>query len=505
MATVLSVAGVTISANGGNTGDLLFQINAATSGFGPGQIVTVGGTDSVIPAAPTVGGPFELVIEPDYTGSLAIPSGYAFVINAATADTNPISGGDATTAIVATGDINYAGGAGTVVGIGGSGSITDEANGASIAINGAYSVVANGNGDVIGIDGSAGDRLTVNGSGDVINIGGGGPSSAAAGAAGAFETVSITSASTSDVVNIGPGSSSSHIFVAAAALINQAGGSTTIVTQAGGTVTLASAGGSDFVYDTQGGSLIQAAPTDVFVNVGATASTVEAAAGGADTIFALSSVDYTDKLGTANTLTFVGGAGAVTVSAAAVESVYGGTGGGSYSIGATSFQFVSGGGADTLTGGPGATSVFAYGGSNENLTVSQMVSSPGNTFFTLGNNETINAMNAAGHNTWDIVDPFSGDTSLVGSNVGNDQFVVFMDVAPGAGTTAPTHTVDISNWLSSDTMFINNVGAANGALNEADVNAVNQFVAGGSGSTLTLSDGTVINFTGAKPTTIGHT
>jgi len=504
MATVLSVAGVTITGNGGTTGDLLQQIINAQAGL---TVVTVGGAATSLPAPPVGSGPFELVIEPDYTGALAIPAGYKFVINGATADSNQISGGDSSTAIVggSSQPLNYFGAAGTVLGVGGTGTIDDTANGALIGVDGAYSVTAIGNADTIGVDGG-GVKVTLSGSGDIINIGGGSaPAGADAPGGSSIDTVSITSGSTSDVVNVGTGTSFSHIFLSAAGTVNQAGGATTVVTEAGGSVTLNATGGSDLVFDGAGGAVVNGGPSNVFANaIGVSSATFNAASGGADTIFAQSAVDYTNKLGTASSLLFIGGAGAVTVSAAAQETVFGGAGGGSYSIGATNFLFVSNiGGADTLTGGPGATSVTAFGGSNESLTVSQMVSSPGNTFIAAGDQDSINAMFAGGGNSFedDNQGGLAGNTTLVGSNVGHDTFSVYID----SSTTVAAHTVDIGNWQSTDQIFVINLDpAAGGALDQQDLTAVNNFLAGGSGSAITLSDGTTINFTDAKPTNIGH-
>jgi len=197
----------------------------------------------------------------------------------------------------------------------------------------------------------------------------------------------------------------------------------------------------------------------------------------------------------------------VTVSAAAAETVFGGKGGGSYSVGATSFEFFGGGGADSIVGGAGASSVLAFGMTNEHLTINQAASTPGNTFVSFGNNDTIDATNAAGGNTWQIVNQtlpaaaggtFTGDSTLVGSNAGSDTFVVYID-----GSTPPAHTVTIENWQASDVLFISNLANASQALGASDVAAVNAFQQGGS-SSLTLSDGTTIDFQGAKPTTIAH-
>ena len=94
---------------------------------------------------------------------------------------------------------------------------------------------------------------------------------------------------------------------------------------------------------------------------------------------------------------------------------------------------------------------------------------------------------------------FTGDSTLMGSTAGNDLFVVYID-----GSSPPAHTVTIENWQASDTMFLSNLASPSQALGTADAAAVKAFEAG-SGSSLTLSDGTTIDFVGNKPTNIAHT
>jgi hypothetical protein len=506
------VGSVTITANGGQTGDLLAKIVAASASY---TVVTVGAGATSLPS-PTGTGPFELVIDPGDTGTMSIPSGYALVVNGATGDTHPITGGDATTAIVGgdTQPLDYSGPAGTVLGAGGGGTITDTSNAALMAFLGNVSVTADGNGDTIGVDGGN-STFDLVGSGEVINTGGGAPSvasgaAAAAAAVTSTQTFDINATSTGDVMNIASGASD-LIFAVAPFTINQSGGSSTVVTGAGGHVTLNGTGGSEVVFDHDGSNLINAGPSTEYVTaIDVAASTYNAAAGGADTIFASSAIDYSSAAGTANSLFFLGGAGAVTVSAAAAETVFGGAGGGSYSIGATSFSFFGGGGADTLTGATGAASVLAFGDTNENLTIDQAAGTKGNTLIPFGNNDSINASLAAGGNTWQVVNQtlpsgiggtFTGNSTLVGSTAGSDLFVVYID--PAASSLPPAHTIDIANWQSSDNLFLSDLGNSNQSLDATDLSAVNAFDAG-TAKTLTLSDGTTIDFTGARPNTIAH-
>ena len=506
--TVLSVGGVQITSTGGQTGALLKSINAAANGTDV-NVVPPGATS--LPAAPTTPGPHTLVVPASYTGPMSIPSGYTYVIYAGTA---PVTGGDGNTQIVGN-NLNYTGSAGVVVGTGTGGSVADNAPGALMSFFGNYSVSASGNNDTVKIDPGSPVQVTLTGSGSEVDLGAvGGAASASAAAAAAViatTTVDLTAPTTpgggADTVKAEVGTSN-LLYVKTATDIMATGGATTVVTGTGGVVTLNATGGSQLIFDHDGGNMINAGPATEYVTaVSVPASTFNAMAGGADTIFASSAIGYSNAGGTAASLFFLGGAGAVTVSAAAAETVFGGKGGGSYSVGATSFEFFGGGGADSISGGAGASSVLAFGSSNENLTITQAASTKGNTFVSFGNNDTINAANAAGGNTWQIVNQtlpaaaggtFTGDSTLMGSSAGSDTFVVYID-----GSAPPAHTITIENWQASDVLFISNLASASQSLGASDVAAVNAFQTGGS-SSLTLSDGTTIAFQGAKPTTIAH-
>jgi hypothetical protein len=509
-ATILSVGGVVVSSSGGQTGALLKSINAAAGGRTP---TTVLPNATSLPAAPTTGGVQTLVIPASYTGPLSIPSGYTYVIYGGT---SPVSGGDANTVLVGN-NLTYTGSAGSVVGAGTGGSVIDNTNGAVLSFFGAYSVSASGNNDTVKIDPGSPVQVKLTGSGSEVDLGAvGGAASASAAAAAAViatTTVELTAPTTpgggADTVKAEVGTSN-LLYVKTATDIIATGGATTVVTGTGGVVTLNATGGSQLIFDHPGGggNMINAGPATEYVTaVSVPASTFNAMAGGADTIFASSAIGYSNAGGTAASLFFLGGAGAVTVSAAAAETVFGGKGGGSYSVGATSFEFFGGGGADSISGGAGASSVLAFGSSNENLTITQAASTKGNTFVSFGNNDTINAANAAGGNTWQIVNQtlpaaaggtFTGNSTLMGSSAGGDTFVVYID-----GSAPPAHTITIENWQASDVLFISNLASASQSLGASDVAAVNAFQTGGS-SSLTLSDGTTIAFQGAKPTTIAH-
>ena len=507
--TVLSVGSVQITANGGQTGDLLAAIIKASQGA-----TTVASSSSpTLPAPPKGSGPFELVIGPNFTapsnGVISLPSGYEFVVYAGS---DTLSGGSSNSAIVGT-NMSYTGGADTVLGAGGAGNVVDAANDAIMAFSGAYTVTANGTGDTIGINAGSGVDLNADGAGDTFNLGGGASSTvslANTAATGTSTEATVNATGNDDTFNVAAGVSD-LLFLTASATVNAAAGSSTVVTGPDGHVTLNATSGNQLVFDNAGNNLINAGlSTEYVTGINVPASSYNASAGGADTIFASTAIDYSNVHGTANSLFFLGGAGAVTVSAAAAETVFGGAGGGSYSVGATSFDFIGGGGADTLTGGSGDASVFAWGGTNENLMIDQAAGTMGNTLISFGNNDSINASLAAGGNDWQIVNQtlpasaggtFTGDSTLVGSSAGNDLFVVYID--PTASSLPPAHTIDIANWQSSDTMFLSDLGNSSQALDAADASAVQAFD-GGTSHTLTLSDGTTIDFTGARPNTIAH-
>lgn len=511
MATVLSVGSVTVTANGGQTGDLLAAIMAASADY---TVVTVGAGASSLPAVPTTGaGPFELVIQPGYTGSLNIPTGYALVVDGATNDPNPITGGGSSTSIVGNGGqpLNYSGGAGVVLGAGGTGTVNDTANSATLAFSGDYSVTATGNNDTIGIGGGVVD-VTVSGSGEQLNFGGGAPSTgsgavAAATSVASVSTTEIAPGSTGDTANVGAGQSV-LLFDFEPFTLNQSGGSSTVVTgphgSAFGEVTLNATGGSALIFDNSSdslGNVINAGPSTEFVGApGSSATTYNASAGGADTIFALSAINYSNVGGTASSLFFSGGAGVATVSTAAAETVFSGAGGGTYSIGATTFDFAGGGSTDNLIGGAGAAKVLAFGASGETLNLTSPTG--GNTLIPFGNNDVMNASLAGGGNVWQIVNlvsggaaAFAGNTTLMGSTAGGDFFNVYVDEA--LAPTPAAHTIDIANWQSGDFLILNDLG--NGvSLTAADSSIVSAF-AGGTNHSFTLNDGTTVDFTNARP------
>jgi hypothetical protein len=208
--------------------------------------------------------------------------------------------------------------------------------------------------------------------------------------------------------------------------------------------------------------------------------------------------------------------GADMIAAGASAAIYGGAAGGTYTIGSTSFFF--GAGTDsaggTVTDTVTQTSLSAFGSnaimfsnSGESLTLTNALgamsvagTSRGDVLFAAGEDTTVNANNSAGGNillmdnqaagAGSLPSAITGDSTLIGGTAGNSQFVMFND-----NTTEQAHTVTIQDWVSSDTFVVSNVGGV-GAFLQADINAINAFNAGSSGTGFTLSDGTTVNFVG---------
>lgn len=509
-ATILSIGGVTVSTTGGLTGDLLQTVINTFAG-GTNTTTVMGGTDSPsIPGAPTQHAlPNVLVIPSDDTGTISIPAGYDYVIYSGTGS---LTGGDANTIIVGSG-INYTGTAGTVLGTGGTESVTDSTAGANFSFfTGSYSLNASGSGDTLNIDSGASGNVTITGDNITLNLGtpstaGGGASAAgalaaAAGAATVPLPNIITITGTNEVTNVT--GSDNLLFVTGTDMINASGGATTVVTGQGGTVTLNATGGTQVVFDNLqdiSGQIINGGMATEFVGApGAATSTFTSSAGGADTVFAVTSINYQGSA--AASTFFLGGDGAATVFAGTTATLFGGLGQSIYHEG-TGGAFFWGAdhaaatitGSDTVIGGAtGAVTMF--GNNSENTTISQGGTGSGNIYVAWGQADTINAANAHGGGAFIVVDQsiagvgnFSGDTTLVGSNAGLDTFAIFAETA----TTA--HTITIENWQATDGLFLGGFNAADSAMASAALAA-----GAGHGASFTLSDNTTVTFLGTSPT-----
>jgi len=186
------------------------------------------------------------------------------------------------------------------------------------------------------------------------------------------------------------------------------------------------------------------------------------------------------------------------VVAGASATLFGGSGGGSYTEGENGAFFwnFNGGATDSILGGANDAAVTVWGSSNEDVIVSNAGAATGGVYVAWGQADTINAMNAAGGNTFYIVDQtvgaganFSGDTTLVGSTAGNDLFAMF-----DFGNTS-AHTITIENWQASDQLYMGNYSIQ-------DQTTASNALAGAAGENaqFTLTDGTTVKFIGTSPT-----
>lgn len=283
-----------------------------------------------------------------------------------------------------------------------------------------------------------------------------------------------------------------YVFATAATVFDQAAGANSIVSSVG-FMTINQTGGSLWVFDGIGHDVINEGPAFEYIgSPSGAASTLTASAGGSDTILAGSAVLYDGTSG-GNSL-FIGGTGVQTVVAAASETVFGGTGGGIYAPGGNAFLFFGAGASDTISGGITPTSVI-WGNTNERLDITGTAGY--GTFVALGNNDSINASTAGGHNTFIAVNEalpqgtFTGSTTLVGSNAGGDTFGIFGE----PGTPPPAHAIVIENWQASDTLYL-----GYGASDLATADAALAAAPAGAGATFTLSDHTTVQFIGNHPT-----
>jgi hypothetical protein len=524
--TVLSIGGVSITANGGSTGDALYAIEQL---FKSGAVESVPAVspETTIPLPPADGKVHGLVIEASYTGALSIPAGYKYVIYGGT---GTLIDNHASGAAIVGNAVNFSGSAASVISAGGTGHITDnQANALIDVAAGHYTINLAGNGDTVHVD-SGSSFVSVKGSNEHIYVGTvPGTGGQASGATGTSSNISVLRGINDVAVvlsgdntigalgansNVDVGGGSNYIFALASAVINQTAGDSTIQLAPGGVVTVNATGGSQIIYDYNGGNLIHAGPSTEFVSdpTASSASTL-ISSGGADTIFATSAVSYDGTAATGTTASLfvdVAKTGAATVVAAKNQIVFAGQAGGNYTVGSGSFFLFGGGGVDNIYGAAGSAPVTVWGNTNERVVMSDSLGGTGDIFYAFGNNDTINATNTPGKSEFLVVNQtlpsglggtFAGNTTLIGSSAGNDVFNIFTD----SSNPAP-HTIDIQNWQASDSMFVGNLsGGAGEVLSSTDATAIANFLSGG-GTSFTLQDGTTVEFTNTNQTkfTIGH-
>jgi len=579
MATVLSIGGVTVTGQAGLAGDYLFKIAAqfaAASLAGnlteidPPVIATVAGglgSDSTNPileptiAAPAAGKLNVLVIPSTQTGWISVPSGYTDIVynGPGTIIAGPGQ--------VVVGDLEVRGGASTVIATSGAfvgtstvfgtgsavsinGSITDTTASALLSfVSGNYLATTSGNNSTVVVGNRGAVNAVINGNNSTVIVGDAttvpaqtrtnevvvlhGTGATVNAAPLFFTNIAIGKTAAGAVVNVGNASAQAapnpldRVYVSAFAggTINQFGGEVIGVASVAGALNYNGTGGTAFLYDYVGGAMINAGPhTEYVANPGIAVSTIIGSAGGADSVFAFSAVNY-DGSKSASTFFMQSQAltaGVDTVVAGTNATVFGGGGGGVYTMGTGDFIFVPFSGAvggnvqdtvcETATSGSatigaagGAPTHLLYSATGEQLTVATTGSGAVTEkllMFAQGEGDTISAANAAGGNFFvmdnasaaggagSLPSAVTGNSTLIATNAGHDQFVDFVD---GAGVPVAAHTITVENWQATDLFIVSNLNGA-GAFSSADLATIAAFNAGTSNS-FTLQDGTTVTFT----------
>ena len=317
----------------------------------------------------------------------------------------------------------------------------------------------------------------------------------------------ITPMMSDQVVSLHAGNDMVH--VTAPGTVVQTSGSHTILSDHGG-VTVDATGGNSVIYGGEHGDLINEGPDCVFVGAqNGGVSTVNANPGGSDTIFAVTGMLYRGEHGDHSL--FVGGSAPVTVSCAADQTLWAGTGGGIYTVGTSHLFFAGGGGADTIVGSAPNCELWTH--DHEHLTLmTASTSGPGAQIVASGDDDHIDMRNASGHDSiilWNA-EPrpgvgFTGNTTLTASNAGGDVFALFSGAQFGLPSNGP-HTITIDNWQPSDILDLSfardSAGNFVAGYTSADVQSAQMQLA--AGNSFTLPDGVTVIFQGAKPTTIAH-
>jgi hypothetical protein len=450
------------------TGQLLLQFQSVLSASNAVTVpsVSTAGTTTApvtLPAAPvtTPAQPTNTLIIPSSdSGVISVPAGYQFVIYMGTGQ---LVGGDASQVVI--GDLNYSGNAGTIMGTGtGIGTVSATGANARIAMaTGNEVVLALAAAQTMSFD-SGYDTVVATGAGDSVSV------DAAASVIGYFNN---------------------------AANFDITGGSSTIVAGVGVNTLSATSGNAVLFGSNAGNSVLGGSGNVGFLN--AAGQSTFTAGSGSDTVFAQGGVLYNGSTG--NSL-FVGGPGMSTVFAAQNETAYGGTGGEVVSLSGTDkLLMVGGGGADTVMGGTVAPTI--WGNTNENLTVTNTAA--GGQYVLFGDNNKMDLSGSGGgsHIIGVNFQGFTGNTTLVASNAGNDSVVLFSAKEFGA-TAGPAHTITISNWQSTDLLDLTFTTIQNQTFGYTAADAQGATTALAAGNSFTLSDGTTVVFQGAKPTTVFH-
>lgn len=371
--------------------------------------------------------------------------------------------------------INIAGGNYNVTASGAQQSVTagNQAQ-VNVSLSGAQSLLTLGNPSVSVPSPAPHNNATITGAGDTVQ-------------ALAAEIAAITIAASASATHLG--------FTGSVA-----GGTQTVLLQSDATVT---AGVANVALTDKGGAL-------AFVG-GSGAATIASGAGSNDSVYAgTGGLNY--RGAAAASLFFEGstvpGSTPDTVSAAYDATIFGGAGGGFYTIGGGGLYFLAASlpgvvtqdyFRQTATSGAGVLT----SAKNERLTLASLPgggAAKGDTLYAAGSHTEIDAGRSAGDNTFvmnSLADgagalpaAVTGTSTLVGATAGHEEFLLSMD-----NSKEIAHTITIANWQSSDTFIVSNTAGAGGFL-AADSAAIEAFNAG-TGSSFKLHDGTTVQFTGA--------
>lgn len=516
--TVFSAGGVQLTASGGLAGSVLASLNKLlSSGKAVAQGASVGANGqvnwSLLKLTP---GKQNIIGIPDNATDFTVPdsilnqSSPQFPLVIAYNGNGQVNvHGTKGHPVIVLGDLVLSGGAQTVVATN-TGSVNDSATGAVLGFFGTptapgnYTVIGSGGQQTLDVANNVQITGTISGDQSYMQIGHANDTTTAV----QPNANVITLSGSADTLAAATGTTFVNILGVDDVIYTPNSAETVFATMSRSTTASFTGVGEALVWDTIGGANVTASSNLWYNSNGASASTINATTG-ADTVFAATGVNYLGA--NASSLFFVGGAGTASVQAAQQSTLFSGTGNSTFTVGSTSFLLV----ANSVASGSNTVNVVqssisgsaaVWTNNNADLVLSTLQGAAGgaNTIGAVGSNMTINAMNAAGGNVFDIFTQsdadgkaITGTSTLIGSNAGGDHFNLWV-----GNTVANGGTIEIMNWQASDKLFVGNVDSATAALSAKDLAAVNAFAAGTSTS-LTLSDGTTVVFN-VKPTNISH-
>ncbi len=444
--TVLSIgsASVSVPSTAHLTGLLLANLQAslgtAHADTAPGSLHGTTTAPVTLPG-PTGGGNNALFIPDSDDGLISVPGGYQAVLYQGQ---GTLTGGTSTQVIV--GDLNYSGGAGTVVAGVTSGTVSSPAA-SSVMDTTAGAMLSFAGGSSSVTSGAAGQTIQLDGGANMVwltDTSGGAAGTVFANGAGqpGGNWVSMVGGASGEF--LGGGSVASSVF--------------------GGTGSDTVIAGSQVLYTGGGGNNLFVGGTGMSTVYGAANETIYSGAGGGVYSLAANSSDFVVAHG-----------GAASSSMA----------------------------ADTVMLGSGTVMSVVWGNSNENMAIGAPTNATGALVVAYGTNDSIALANTttSGVMNNEIVmwnanfgqSAFTGNTTLTGSDAGHDIFVMFGNLTQFGSTAEAAHTIVINNWQSSDLL---NLSAGYSA---ADVQTAQQAIAAGN-TQFTLADGTTVQLNGAaKP------